>query len=74
MGFDRILEALEANMWENMEYKTDKRPVNPPIVSVSETTAPRVRGKVFLQFNDRKIVTNVRRDSSVRSYNRRGHR
>jgi hypothetical protein len=25
-GVDRIIEALQANMWPNMEYKTEKRP------------------------------------------------
>ena len=28
VGFERIYEALETNMWENMEYMTDLRPNN----------------------------------------------
>lgn len=28
VGFERIYEALEANMWENMVYMTDLRPQN----------------------------------------------
>ena len=35
-GLDRVMEALEANMWPTMDFKTQQRPVKTAIVEVRD--------------------------------------